>query len=126
MYRLLLLAVLVAISLGCTGEELQESPGLVEVEPVITDEDIRVIVSQNEEISSFLAENPDSSHEVILLTPEKIADLAREYPVVYGGLPEKALHRIDYSKDGRGILAIVDMESKMVLKTFRTAGVTLG
>lgn len=76
------------------------------------------------EVSSFISENPDHNLEVTVLEPENVAPLSEKYPAIYGSLPEKTLYRLELKKN-RGMLVIIDLENKKVLKYFRTAGVSL-
>ena len=56
------------------------------------------------------------------LTPEKIENLSKMYPVIYGNLPKKTLYEVK-TKD---YLIIVDVEERKVLKKFRIVGINLG
>ena len=91
-------------------------------EPQITDDQILAVVMNASFADEFITE--DCQYEITVLHPDNITKLSKEYPVIYGDLPEKTLHRIDYT-NGRGMLVIVDMENKMVLRHFMTSGVNL-
>jgi len=88
----------------------------------ITDDHILAVVMNASFADEFITE--DCQYEITILHPANITKLSKEYPVIYGDLPEKTLYRIDYT-NGRGMLVIVDMEDKMVLRHFMTAGVNL-
>ncbi len=113
-YLFLLISVL--ISSGCIAEkgsspQQEVNNNLIEV------------ASSEPEVASVIGENPAS--EVTVLSPENISQLSGKYPVIYGNLPNKTLYRVDFN-NGTGMLVIVDMENKKVLRYFRTGGVSLG
>ena len=120
MHRVLLTMVLAAYGAGCITEEgLQPPPETQEMDDTLLE-----LAAQEPEVGSFISENPDYQYEITILYPENITRLSKEYPVIYGNLPDKTLHRIDYT-NGRGMLVIVDPENGSVLRYFRTAGVSL-
>ena len=93
-----------------------------EPEPEIADEHILAVAMNASFVGEFITE--DCQYEITVLHPDNITKLSNDYPVIYGDLPEKTLYRIDYT-NGRGMLVIVDMENKMVLRHFMTSGVNL-
>jgi hypothetical protein len=110
---LFLLLVAAVVSSGCVAEK---KAGL--------NESLLDIASHEPEVSSFIAQNPDAHPDITALAPETIAQLSKKYPALYGSLPNKTLYKLEY-KGERGLLVIVDLENKKVLKYFRTAGVSL-
>ena len=88
----------------------------------IADDHILAVAMNASFADEFITE--DCQYEITVLHPDNITKLSKEYPVIYGDLPEKTLHRIDYT-NGRGMLVIVDMENKIVLRHFMTSGVNL-
>lgn len=112
------------VSEEAVAQEGAEAPAVEQGEAEIDEAGLLELASQDPAVTSFIAENPDYAYEVTALSPEDITGLAEKYPVIYGNLPGKTLYRIDY-KDGRGILVIVDLEGGAVLRSFRTAGVSL-
>ncbi|MCX9025798.1 MAG: hypothetical protein OIN85_06855 [Candidatus Methanoperedens sp.] len=112
---LFLLIGAIVISMGCISDKGVEQ-GLNESLVKITD--------QEPDFASFIAQNPDSHPEITMLTPENISHLSKKYPALYGNLPNRTLYKLEY-KGERGLLVIVDLENKKVLKYFRTAGVSL-
>lgn len=128
--RPLLLAIALASFSGCIdGEEREGSqPSPEPSAPLETqqlDSVLLEIAGQEAAVASFIAENPGYSYEVTVLTPENLTELSEKYPVVYGNLPRKTLYRVEY-RNGEGLLVIVDLEDKEVLRYFRTVGVSLG
>jgi len=113
-YLFFLLSVLA--SSGCIAEK-GSSPRQV------VNDSLLAIVSGEPEVASVIGEKP--AYVVTILNPENISQLSKKYPVIYGNLPNKTLYRIDF-KNETGMLVIVDMENKKVLKYFRTGGVSLG
>ena len=113
-YLFLLLSVL--ISSGCIAEKA--SPQKDEMNKGLLE-----IAASEPEVASVIGENP--AYEVTALSPENITQLSEKYPVIYGNLPDKTLYRVDFN-NGTGMLVIVDMENKKVLRYFRTGGVSLG
>jgi hypothetical protein len=93
-----------------------------EQNPEIADDQILAVAMNASFLDEFITE--DCRYEITVLHPDNLTKLSKEYPVIYGDLPEKTLHRIDYT-NGRGMLVIVDMENKMVLRHFMTSGVNL-
>jgi len=93
-----------------------------EQNPEIADDQILAVAMNASFLDEFITE--DCRYEITVLHPGNITKLSEEYPVIYGDLPEKTLYRIDYT-NGRGMLVIVDMEDKMVLRHFMTSGVNL-
>jgi len=91
-------------------------------EPVIADDHILAVVMNASFADEFITDA--CQYEITILHPDNITKLSKDYPVIYGDLPEKTLYRIDYT-NGRGMLVIVDMENKMVLRHFMTSGVNL-
>ncbi len=110
---LLLLLVAAVVSSGCLAEN---KAGM--------NESLLDIASHEPEVSSFITQNPDIHPEITALSPQTIAQLSEKYPAVYGSLPNRMLYKLEY-KGERGLLVIVDLENKKVLKYFRTAGVSL-
>ena len=82
------------------------------------------IAQRDSSVSSFISNNPSYSYEITVLDTKTIEPLAEKYPVIYDGLPEKTLYRIEY-QNGKGMLVIVDLENETVLRSFRTTGVSL-
>lgn len=121
------LMALVTWSVGCiVKEELQpppEKPEILETE-VIADR-LLERAAQEPEVGKFIAENPDYPYAITVLHPDNITQLSKKYPVIYGNVPNKTLYQIDYTNNGRGMLVIVDLEDKAVVRYFRTAGVNL-
>lgn len=111
---LFLLLVAAVVSSGCVAEK---NAGL--------NKSLLEIVSSDPGVSLFLTQNPDIHPEITELSLQTIAQLSKKYPVIYGNLPSKTLYRLDF-KDGNGLLVVVDLENKKVLKYFRTGGVSLG
>jgi len=91
--------------------------------PEIADDQILAVAMNASFADEFITE--DCRYDITVLHPDNLTNLSNEYPVIYGNLPEKTLYRIDYT-NGRGMLVIVDMEDKMVLRHFMTSGVNLG
>ena len=119
--RLLLFTGLFAICMAAViGYGYRGEPQ--EPEPEIADEHILAVAMNASFVGEFITE--DCQYEITVLHPDNITKLSNDYPVIYGDLPEKTLHRIDYT-NGRGMLVIVDMENKMVLRHFMTSGVNL-
>jgi len=134
-YAIFALTLAVLIS-GCVEEKTEKNETwLNESETQKTQEEqqqiqilpgeILKIAEQRDEVKQFITENPGYDYEIITLTPENITKLAEEYPVIYEGLPSKTLYKVDYRSDGRGALAIIDVENKEVLKYFRTTGINI-
>lgn len=119
---------------GCT-EKQRTGPDLNEQETVtgsnqedtVSEQEINdtvlEIAQKDSSVSSFISEY-NYSYEITVLDTKAIEPLAEEYPVIYDGLPEKTLYRIEY-QNGKGMLVIVDLENETVLRSFRTTGVTL-
>jgi hypothetical protein len=122
----LALMTIVAGGGGCIAEDSSppEAGDQQVQESMQTDEQLLTIAAQHPEVSAYTAENPAYQHEITLLTPVNITELAQTYPVIYGNLPNTTLYQIDYT-DGRGLLVIVDLENETVVRYFRTAGVNL-
>ena len=124
---------LALITLGCVTAPQEQTAAPVQTEKApaetgsedVEDSAILEIAGQHPEGASFVAENPEYQYEITALEPDELGTLAEKYPVIYGDLPQKTLYKIDYKGD-RGMLVIVDVEGKQVLKYFRTAGVNLG
>ncbi len=112
----LFLLVSVLVSSGCIAEK-GNSP-----QQKVNDSLLEVATSEPE-VASVIGENP--AYDVTVLAPENISQLSGKYPVIYGNLPNKTLYRMDF-KNETGMLVIVDMENKKVLRYFRTGGVNLG
>lgn len=110
-YLFLLISVLV--SSGCIAEKGNSPQQKV-------NDSLLEIASSEPDVASVIGENP--AYEVTVLPPENISQLSGKYPVIYGNLPNKTLYRVDF----KGMLVIVDMENKKVLRYFRTGGVSLG
>ncbi len=89
------------------------------------DDELLAIVSEDSQVIQFVSENSNYGTKIIMLEPLIIKSMAKEQPVIYGDLPEKVLYEIKYNSSGKGLLVIVDFEEKKVLKTFRTAAVSL-
>ncbi len=89
------------------------------------DDELLAIVSEDSQVIRFVSENSNYGTEITMLEPLIIKNMAKEQPVIYGGLPEKVLYEIKYTSSGKGLLVIVDFEEKKVLKTFRTTAVSL-
>jgi len=117
-----LLIVIALISSGCITEKREGSGTLSEQE---INDSLLEIAFQEPEVESFIAKNSDYHTEITVLSPENITQLSKKYPAIYGNLPSKILYKIEYKSD-RGMLVIIDLENKKVLKYFRTAGVNLG
>ena len=115
----LLLVAVVATSCS-TPSEIESARISPEVE-----QEVMRIAAQDSRVQDFTAAEPGCRYEIIILEPETIAELSKKQPVIYGGLPSKALYRIDYKSSGRGVLVIVDLEKREVLKYFRTVGISL-
>lgn len=110
---LFLLIVAALVSSGCLAEK---KAGI--------NESLLEIAAQEQEVSSFIAQNPDIHPEITMLAPEMIGQLSKKYPALYGSLPNRTLFKVEY-KSERGMLVIIDLENKKMLKYFRTAGVSL-
>jgi hypothetical protein len=125
MHRGLLVAMLL-LTLYVSGCVTQEG-GKVTPTPVQAQtEKVLQVANQSPEVQLFVAENPGYEATVSALAPENTSSLAEKYPVLYGGLPNKTLYKVEYKKDAKGILVIVDVEDAKVLKYFQTTGVVLG
>jgi len=85
------------------------------------------IAGQIQEVKDFTSANSGYKHQLTVLTPENLTTLAKEYPALYGNLPEKTLYKVEYfPKSGsQGILVIVDLEEQKALKYFRTMQLAL-
>lgn len=118
MHRLVLAVVLLAYVSGCIAEEKISIQPSTEGNNV--NNSVLEIASKDPEVSSLIAQ----SYEITILYPKNITQLSQKYPAIYGSLPDKTLYRIDYRGE-RGMLVIVDLENKTVLRYFRTAGVIL-
>lgn len=112
---LFLLIGAIVISLGCISDKGVDQ-GL--------NESLGKIAEQEPDVASFISQNPDSHPDITVLTPENVSQLSKKYPALYGNLPNRTLYKLEY-KGERGLLVIVDLENKKVLKNFRTAGVSL-
>lgn len=115
------LLAIILISSGCIAEKSESSrfmPGQK------TNESLLEIAGQEPQVASFLSKNPDYHVEISVLTEETIMNLSKKSPAIYGKLPPKQLYTIEYNS-GRGMLVIVDLENKKVLRYFRIADVTL-
>ncbi len=112
----LFLLVSVLVSSGCIAEKGNSPQQKV-------NDSLLEVASSEPEVASVIGENP--AYEVTVLPPENISQLSGKYPVIYGNLPNKTLYRMDF-KNETGMLVIVDMENKKVLRYFRTGGVNLG
>ena len=109
------------INSGCIAEERAGSQS--QLDEGINDSLIK-IAGKEQEVNSFIGRNPDYQTEITILTHKNITQLSTKFPVIYGNLPNKTLYKIEY-RNNSGILVIVDLENKKVLKYFRTAGVNL-
>jgi len=128
MKRYLLIALLL-LALGISGCIIPTPKGGEEMRtptPVINDSTVLQVANQSPEVQTFIAQNPGYEATVSVLAPENVSSLAGMYPVIYGDLPNKTLYKVDYKKDVKGILVIVDVEDAKVLKYFQTTGVVLG
>jgi hypothetical protein len=120
------LIALVTYSAGCIVDSPQQSAerqGTQELSQEVQNELLAVAV-QYPEVSAFIAEKPAYHYEITVLSPANLTALARTYPVIYGNLPNTTLYQIDYI-DGQGLLVIVDLGNKTVVRYFRTTGVQL-
>lgn len=122
--------LLVSMVLGCIGLDTETGYGLssttLPLTSVTLDESrLLKVAGQNPVVEEFVKENPGYTHDIKLLEPEDAVGLADRYPVLYGGLPQKTLYRIDYSFGNTGVLVIVDPGEEKVLKHFMTTGVNL-
>ncbi len=113
--------VFALISSGCISEKRGSSQS--KLEQGINDS-LLEIASHEPEVGSFIARNPDYHTETTVLSEENITYLSRKYPAVFSNLPNKTLYRLEYKSD-RGMLLIIDLENKKVLRYFRTAGIIL-
>lgn len=113
-YLFLLISVLVGS--GCIAEK-----GSLPEQKV--NDSLLEVASSEPEVASVIGGNP--AYDVTVLAPENVTQLSKKYPVIYGNLPDKTLYRVDF-KNETGMLVIVDMENKKVLRYFRTGGVSLG
>jgi hypothetical protein len=105
---------------GCiTDEKLSIQPS---TEGNNVNDSLIEIVSKYKAVSSLIPNN--QSFKITVLYPENMTQLSKKYPVIYGSLPNKTLYRIDYMSQ-RGMLVIVDLENKTVLRYFMTAGVIM-
>ncbi len=131
--RWIILVICFVFISGCTEKQAEKT--LNEQETVTANdqdtvseqemnETILDIAQKDSSVSSFISNNPSYSYEITVLDEKTMEPLAEKYPVVYDGLPEKPLYRIEY-QNGKGMLAIVDLENETVLRSFRTTGVTL-
>lgn len=116
-----LLLIIALISSGCIAEKRE---GLQpQLDRGINDTLLR-IASQVPEVGFFIDRNPDYHTEITVLAEENATQLSKNYPAIYGNLPNKTLYKIEY-KSERGLLVIIDLENKKVLRYFRIAGVNL-
>lgn len=132
--RWIILVICLVFISGCT-EKQRTGPDLNEQETAtgsnqedtVSEQEINdtvlEIAQKDSSVSSFISEY-NYSYEITVLDEKTIEPLAEKYPVIYDGLPEKPLYRIEY-QNGKGLLVIVDLENETVLRSFRTTGVTL-
>jgi len=109
--------VLFAIGSGCI-EKANDNP-----EDQLINESVLEIASLSPEVKSTISNN--TSYDITTLSSGDLIILSKKYPVIYDNLPDKTLYRVEYKGD-KGMLVIVDLENKKVLRFFRTAGVSLG
>lgn len=130
--RWIILVICLVFISGCTEKQTEKT--LNEQETVTANdqdtvpeqemnETILDIAQKDSSVSSFISEY-SYSYEITVLDTKTIEPLAEKYPVIYDGLPEKPLYRIEY-QNGKGMLVIVDLENETVLRSFRTTGVAL-
>jgi len=111
--------VLFAIGSGCiANEKANDNP-----EDQRINKSVLEIASLSPEVKSTISKN--TSYDITTLSPGDLIILSKKYPVIYDDLPDKTLYRVEYKGD-KGMLVIVDLENKKVLRFFRTAGVSLG
>lgn len=114
---------------GELQEEPAPAPTLEETIRINNNSHILAFAKNTTFVDAFITENPNYESQITILTPENITELSAKYPVIYGGLPNKAkaLYKVEYKSnaEGKGILVIVDMEAEEVLKQFRTTGVAI-
>lgn len=119
--------ILIALVLAAVGTAIfyqTNSPSLAYEK--VSEEDAISLVSGYGDGRQFISDNPNYKVEATELDITAVKNLAREYPVIYGELPEKILYRVEYTSGGKGLLLIVDMERKEVMRSFGTIGIGLG
>ncbi len=82
------------------------------------------IAGHEPQVVSYISNNPNYHVGISILPQETIMELSKNYPAIYGNLPAKQLYKIEY-KSGKGMLVIVDLENKKILRYFRTFNVTM-
>ena len=116
-----MLLIFALISSGCIAEKREGSQSGLEQG---INESLLEIAGQELEVGSFIAKNPDYHAEITVLAEVNRANLSEKYPAIYSNLPNKTLYMLEY-KNERGMLVIIDMENKKVLRYFRTSRITL-
>ena len=70
-------------------------------------------------MKSFIKRNPEYDINVTLLLAERIMELAKRYPELYGDIPVRNLIRVDYVAEKEILSVIYDFNERKILKTFR-------
>jgi len=85
----------------------------------LSEEDqIRGILQENKDFSDYADNHPDYVLKFERLTPEMALEKQKSSGMksLYEGLPDKMVYEVQADDDGRGIIAIVDIEDGNVLK----------
>lgn len=57
---------------------------------------------------------------------EKLVELGKKYPFLYGGINTTELYVVYFLKNGRGVMVFVDMKYKLPIKTMNYMGIDIG
>lgn len=114
--------MLIAVMQGCAQQDGVEQ-GLMEEKLTDTARgEVLALAETSTEVRNFVV-GKGFDAEVELLSAETVKELALKSGT-YAELPQKTLYRVNYhSETGGSYVAIVDLESRTVLKFFRIAGI---
>jgi hypothetical protein len=76
------------------------------------------IAKELDVVNEFIKENPTFTVEVTQLG--NISNLSEKYPAIYGNLNHQNLYQVQFKSDSSGILVIVDLEKRKVVRSFKT------
>ena len=86
------------------------------------------ILRANDDFIEYAANHPDYSLSIEEMTPEDAAAKRNttKMKALYENLPNKVLYEVNVDDNGNGIVAIVDIEEKEVLKIFGLLMTSMG
>ncbi len=100
-------------------------PGTVNA-PKHTEAEVLGSANKIDAVSAFTRNNPDYDVQIVFLTSENVTSLAKEFPALYGDIPNKEIYRVEYvsNSDRTGIFVILD-DKLEVIKYFKMYSVGL-